>query len=718
MDNMSMVNSLHCKGPEIWGGLECTINRVNNSFRDQLHYTGHYTRPGDVEAIASLGIKKLRYPILWEKHQPAAGVKIDWRWILSQLENIRNHHIQPIIGLLHHGSGPHFTNLLDPQFPEKLAGYAGEVAKKIPWLEYYTPVNEPLTTARFSGLYGLWYPHHTNELSCIKMLLNQVKGIILSMKAIRKINPQAKLVQTEDLSITHSTPMMSYQAEFENRRRWLTYDLLCGLFNEQHFFWNYFKELGIATSELHFFKGNSCVPEIMGFNYYVTSERFLDEKIDKYPACYHGGNGTHRYADLEAVRAMPLDGAGKLLTEAWTRYGVPLAITECHLNCTREEQLRWFYETWKQCKLLNEKGIMVKAITAWSLLGACDWNTLLTSGNNYYETGVFDVRDNMRRPTALAKMIGGLTGKGEFDHPLLLEKGWWNKDQPLGHLSGTRKVRPLLITGGSGTLGQAFIRICKLRSIPFVAPTRQELDISDEQQVIHAIDQHYPWAIINTAGYVRVDDAEINYDKCFAANATGPQLLSGIAGRKGIRFMSFSSDLVFDGDKREPYNEFDEPGPLNIYGQSKIQGEKLAVLKNRSALIIRTSAFFGPWDKFNFVQHILTALKDGRSIRTAADIIVSPTYVPDLVNTALDLLIDEAEGVWHLSNEGSLSWADFANEIAMRAGYDDKLLEPISWRQMEWQAKRPLYSVLQSEKGIKLPTLEYAIERFFEEQAC
>jgi dTDP-4-dehydrorhamnose reductase len=163
----------YCK-PEVWGGIECTINRVNNIFRDQLHSTGHYTRTDDIAAFAELGIRKLRYPVLWEYHQPEKGKEIDWSWTKTQLNQIRSFQVEPIAGLLHHGSGPGYTDLLDDEFPDKLASYAEEVAKQFPWINYYTPVNEPLTTARFSGLYGFWYPHHTNELSFARMLLNQV----------------------------------------------------------------------------------------------------------------------------------------------------------------------------------------------------------------------------------------------------------------------------------------------------------------------------------------------------------------------------------------------------------------------------------------------------------------------------------------------------------------------------------------------------------------
>jgi dTDP-4-dehydrorhamnose reductase len=412
--------------PELWGGIECTINRIGNVFRDQLHYAGHYYRNDDIAHIAALGISKLRYPVLWERHQPEEYGPINWQWADKQLRSIRDHGITPIAGLVHHGSGPAFTDLINEQFPYQLAAYAAKVAQRFPWLDYYTPVNEPLTTARFSGLYGFWYPHHRDEHSFVTILLQQVKAVILSMEAIRKINPLAKLVQTEDLSKTHSTPLLSYQAEFENQRRWLTYDLLCGRFNTHHFFWNYFIQLGIPEKDLYFFSDHYCPPDIMGFNYYVTSERYLDEKLHRYPLHTHGGNKEHLYADTEAVRAQKGAGLSALLQEAWQRYHSTLAITECHIGCAEEEQVRWFKETWDSCCKLKNQGVDISAVTAWSLLGAYDWNSLLTKQNMHYEAGVFDVSDQYLRSTALAKMMKLLATGSEYDYPLVSQKGWWH----------------------------------------------------------------------------------------------------------------------------------------------------------------------------------------------------------------------------------------------------------------------------------------------------
>lgn len=708
---------LRCN-PEVWAGVECTINRVQSKYFDQLSMAGHYERPSDIERFAELGISKLRYPVLWETHQPYANKKIDWRWTEQQLNAIRRNNVVPVAGLLHHGSGPLFTNLLDEKFPEKLAAYAAKVAAKFPWLKYYTPVNEPLTTARFSGLYGFWYPHMQNELSFIQMLLNQLKATVLAMQEIWRINPEAQLVQTEDLSKTHSTALLSYQAGFENERRWLTNDLLCGKVNKHHFFWNYFISLGISEKDLQFFLEHPCPPAIVGFNYYVTSERWLDERIENYSLFTHGSNGKHVYADTEAARTGTSIGLGGLLKEAWQRYHLPLAVTECHLSCTREDQLRWLKETWDNCCDLKKQGINIRAVTAWSLLGAYDWNSLVTCNKNYYESGVFDISNKQLRRTSLGKMIHSLATTGNYEHPLFAGKGWWQKkDSPANDVEKilqAKKISPLLIVGKTGTLGNAFIEICKMRSIPYVAAGRHDVDILREESIRSVIEEYRPWAMINATGYVRVDDAEQFPNECFAINTTAASLLAKVCFDYDMPFMSFSSDLVFDGEKRSPYHEDDEVLPLNIYGLSKSEAEKKILYEHPSALIIRTSAFFGPWDKYNFVYAVLDAIQHHRAFDMAGDVNISPTYVPDLCHKAMDLFIDEEKGIWHLSNQGNVTWAEFGGIIAEKSGCKKHQLVSKPLAEMGWKAKRPLYSVLQSDKGIKLPPLENAMDRFFE----
>src|SRR5215204_187792 len=239
----------------VWGGIECTVNRVGNIYFDQLERGGHAARFADLERCASLGINALRYPVIWERTAPRSLLDIDWHWSDARLLELRALGITPIVGLVHHGSGPAYTSLVDPAFPEKLAEYAGAVAARYPWIENYTPVNEPLTTARFSGLYGVWYPHGREPKTFIDALLNQCRAVALGMNAIRAVNSRAKLIQTEDLGKTYSTPLLAYQAEFNNHLRWLTWDLLCGELDRAHPLWDWLVHCaGAGEAELLWFQ--------------------------------------------------------------------------------------------------------------------------------------------------------------------------------------------------------------------------------------------------------------------------------------------------------------------------------------------------------------------------------------------------------------------------------------------------------------------------------
>lgn len=457
--------------PEVWGGIECTINRIGNVFYDQLELARHYDNEDDIDRFISLGIKSMRYPILWEKHEVQECKTIDWNRTEKQLEKLRVNGVNVIAGLVHHGSGPLHTHLLDPFFPERLYEYALRVARRFPWITCYTPINEPLTTARFSGLYGLWYPHHKYDTSFVKMVINQTKATVLAMHAIRSVNPMAKLIQTEDLSKTHSTPLLAYQAEFENHRRWLSIDLLYGKVDHAHPLWEYLIDSGATEEELNFFVENCCPPDIIGWNYYVTSERYLDDDVLQYPNVITGGNAKHEYVDVEAVHTRHCAGLSCLLREAADRYNAAMAITEAHIGCTREEQMRWLMDIWKCCLELNRKGHNIVAVTPWALLGSFNWANLLTEQKNEYECGVFDISSGTRRSTVLAKVVQALSTTGHYNHPLLSSEGWWRKN--IHGLNVSDKwynqvpSHYLLIVGNEQHF--PFETMCERRSIPFVS---------------------------------------------------------------------------------------------------------------------------------------------------------------------------------------------------------------------------------------------------------
>jgi dTDP-4-dehydrorhamnose reductase len=704
--------------PELWGGLECTVVRIGDGYRNQFIETGHQERAADVDRIARLGIRTLRYPIIWETVAPESAGSCDWRWHDERLGLLRERGILPIAGLVHHGSGPRHTNLLDPCFPELLAAYASKVAERYPWITHFTPVNEPLTTARFSALYGHWYPHRRDMTSFLQAVYQQCRGVALAMRAIRRVTPNARLVQTEDLGKTFSTPLLQYQADHENDRRWLSLDLLCGRISPGHPFHQWFIDAGIDARMLQEFVEAPCPPDIVGINHYLTSERYLDHRPEHYPDHHAAGNGRHVYADVEAVRIESLDGqTGPLarLREAWERYRLPLAVTEAHHGCSRDEQVRWLLEVWNAARTLKEEGADIRAVTVWSMLGAVDWNTLLVQSNDFYEPGAFDVRSDPPRPTVLARAAAALASTGSFDHPVLDREGWWRREtrfyRPLsqtrsGH-SG-RAPRALAITGATGTLGRAFSRICGLRGLDHVLLSRGEMDIADSASIEAALRRHQPWAVINTAGYVRVAEASENADRCFRENAEGAGLLAQACNRLGIPFVTFSSDLVFNGDLGRPYVESDSPSPGCVYGASKAEAEKRVMVACPGALIVRTSAFFGPWDEYNFVHAVLRDASAGKTISANDGVLVSPTYVPDLAHAVLDLLIDGETGIWHLANQGTLSWYELARHVVREAGLDQSLLLR-SGAAAEGQRK---VTALSSARGLILPPVQDALGRF------
>ncbi len=701
---------------ELWGGLECTVARVGDDYRDQSLETGYGDRIEDLDRIAELGIRTLRHPVLWETISPDSPDRTDFSWHDIRLKRLQELGIRAIAGLCHHGSGPRYTHMLDPVWPELLARHAANVAERYPHLDLYTPVNEPLTTARFSGLYGHWYPHGTSYESFLRILVNECKATVLSMRGIRKVRPDAQLVQTDDMGKTFSTPLLAYQAEHENQRRFLSFDLLCGMVDRDHPWWSIFLENGVAQADLELFLEADAAPDIIGINHYLTSERYLDERLSRYPEHHWGGNGRHRYADAEAVR-MPLPssdlGPAARLREVWERYGRPIAVTEAHHGCTRDDQLRWLMQVWRDVETLRQEGADIRAVTVWSLFGAVDWNSLLTRRNGFYEPGPFDVRASEPRRTALAHAAESLAKSGDYDHPILDRAGWWKRDirfykPPARQSNACRLVgapRQLLINGATGTLGRAFSRLCDFRGLDHVLLSRSDMNIADPESVRLALACHKPWAVINTAGYVRVSEAESDSETCFRENARGAEVLAEACAELGIPLVTFSSDLVFDGTLDRCYLESDAVNPTTVYGASKAEAERRVLGVHDGALVIRTSAFFGPWDRYNFVWSILNTLSRSEGVKASLDV-VSPTYVPDLVNTSLDLLIDGGTGIWHMANIGEISWRDLAALAAEKAGFDPGLVENA--------ADQPvLNTALATERGILMPSLESALDRFF-----
>ena len=410
---------------ELWGGIESTVNRVGDTFFDQIERCGHLGRLSDLNLIRDLGLRSLRYPFHWERFARTAS----WQPFDDALDRMRQVGIDPIAGLVHHGSGPLGTDLLSADFAPGLADFALSVARRYPSLTAYTPVNEPQTTARFSGLYGHWYPHHQHLPSFVRALANQIKASVLSMRAVRSVRPDARFIHTEDAGKTWSTHPLEAECVEREHRRWLGLDLLTGRVDRHHPLFGFLLRNGLTETEILWFADNPCPPDVIGLNYYVTSDRFLDHRTGLYPDVLAGGDtGRDPFVDIEAVRAYPrgIAGSRQILTEAWDRYGLPVAITEAHLGGPVEDQILWLSEIWQGALEARAAGVNCVAVTVWALLGSWNWCHLVTRDTGAYEPGVFDVpsRSSSPAPTPLAALVRHLAAGGTLPTPD--RSGWWS----------------------------------------------------------------------------------------------------------------------------------------------------------------------------------------------------------------------------------------------------------------------------------------------------
>lgn len=605
----------------VWCGFECTIVRVGDAYRDQSVETGHAKRLDDLDRIAALGFTGVRTPVLWERVAPDRTDDRHWADSDRRLGRLRELGLDIIAGLVHHGSGPRHTNLLSESFVPGLVRHAGEVAARYPWIDTFTPVNEPLTTARFACLYGHWYPHRRDSASLFRAVVNQCRATVEAMRAIRRIRPDAKLVQTEDLGRVFGTPEVADQVAYENERRWLSLDLLMGRIDRRHAFRRELVAHGIGEYELDWFVGNPCPPDIIGINHYLSSDRFLDTRIERYAPHEVGGNGRQHYADVAASMTpdVPADEIGwyPRLAEAWDRYRRPLALTEVHNGCTREEQIRWVAEAVEATQRLRSEAVDIRAITAWSVAGAMDWRSLLTRRDGFYESGLFDAGRTPVRKTALASAWQRVTAGEPLRFPTE-GVGWWRRNRPMA-LGQPAIVRPKsVVLVGSGRLVTAFTRIAARRGLDTVVlPASDAMlpDLRDHLQMLAPSS----WGVIDAV-----------------RRSPGARLgLAEIAGRHDLAHATFSDHRVFDGQSGRPYREDDSRSPACGPGRRLGTLEERILGQAPSSLVVRTSAPFGPWP--------------GCDLSLPAGEEVAPTYLPDLADRVLDLLMDGASGIWHIT---------------------------------------------------------------------
>lgn len=259
----------------------------------------------------------------------------------------------------------------------------------------------------------------------------------------------------------------------------------------------------------------------------------------------------------------------------------------------------------------------------------------------------------------------------------------------------------IVLTGAAGQLGTDLARELQKRHHAVTPLTRAELDVTDTARMKAVLSEMKPELLINCTAENRVDDCERMLDEAFTLNALVPARMAALTHELGIALMHFSTDYVFDGNKRAPYLESDTPRPLSAYGASKFAGEQMLRQRNEQHYIVRVMGLYGVAGSRgkggNFVEAIISRARAEGRVRVVTDQTGAPTYTRDLAAGVADLIeAGPPFGTYHLAADGEVTWFDFAREIISRLGLA-AAVEPVTSADFTGRAARPAYSVIRSE---------------------
>lgn len=277
-------------------------------------------------------------------------------------------------------------------------------------------------------------------------------------------------------------------------------------------------------------------------------------------------------------------------------------------------------------------------------------------------------------------------------------------------------MKTILITGANGQLGRELqLRLSDRDDFEMLVTDVDELDITDVDAIDAYFASHAIDCVVNCAAYTAVDAAEDNVELCRRLNATAPTLLARACARKGARMIHISTDYVLGGDGHRPYREDDEPHPLGVYGLTKLEGERGVIEALPDAVILRTAWLYSPHGK-NFVKTMLKLGRTLETLRVVVDQVGTPTYALDLADCIVAVLTatDWHPGIYHVSDEGAISWYDFTMAIHRLAGITECRVSPCMTSEYPTRATRPHYSVLDKSKfkatfGVTLPHWEVSL---------
>jgi beta-glucosidase/6-phospho-beta-glucosidase/beta-galactosidase len=364
-------------------GIENSIPTIHGgkTRMDEMEKCGHYRYwRKDFDLVQELGIRVLRYgPPL---HTTWLGPgRYDWSFADETFRDLHQRNLVTIVDLCHFGLPDWLGNFQNSDFPALFAGYTGEFARRFPWVQLYTPVNEMYICALFSGLYGWWNEQGTSDASFVTAMKHLVKANVLAMHEILKAQPDALFVQSESTEYFHAeNPAAIGPAEIMNARRFLSLDLNYGRRVDSTMY-EYLMDSGMTREEYAFFMNNNLKHHcIMGNDYYQTNEHHVSR------------DGTTRSSG-------EIFGYAVITGQYYDRYRLPVMHTETNLcqGPGGDEAVRWLRKEWANVLSVRNSGVPVVGFTWYSLTDQVDWDSALREDNgNVNALGLYDLERNIR----------------------------------------------------------------------------------------------------------------------------------------------------------------------------------------------------------------------------------------------------------------------------------------------------------------------------------
>ncbi|MCG7393842.1 family 1 glycosylhydrolase [Microvirga sp. ACRRW] len=365
-------------------GIENSIPTINNGRTriDQMEKCGHYKYwQKDFDLLDDLDIQVLRYGPPLHKTFLGPG-RYDWSFADMTFGELERRNIIPIVDLCHFGVPDWIENFQNPDFPSLFASYAEDFAKRFPWVQLYTPINEMFICATFSAAYGWWNEQLRSDPAFVTALKHIVKANVLAMERILKVRPDALFIQSESSEYFHAeNPAAIKPAEIMNARRFLSLDLNYGRRIDSEMY-EFLMDNGMTRDEYHFFLSRSSLRHhcIMGNDYYVTNE--------------------HRVAaDGSSRSAGDIFGYDEITRQYYERYKLPVMHTETNLmeGPTGEEAVNWLWKQWANVLRVRNTGVPIVGFTWYSLTDQMDWDVGLREENNRVTpVGLYDLDRNIR----------------------------------------------------------------------------------------------------------------------------------------------------------------------------------------------------------------------------------------------------------------------------------------------------------------------------------